>query len=269
MGPVDNSIDQEIATLLYGGVVVMLLLALALVAFFLIYQKKLISQQLALQTIRGAYQKEVFAAAIEAEERERERIGNDLHDEIGSSLSAARMLLMQLEDSPTATAKEQAVVGLVKGVLSDSLQDIRNISQNLHPAVLARFGLSQALHNLGRVCTEAFPSGVAVQVELAVALPYAHELALYRIVQELINNSLKHAQASRVTVQLRQAPHGLVLTVADDGCGFDHGRVQARSPGGLGLKSLAARVSLLDAVMHLESGPDQGTSVRVEMPLPS
>ena len=267
MGTVDNSIEQEVG-LLYGGVVVMLLLALALVAFFLIYQRKLVSQQLALQTIQGAYQKEVFAAAIQAEERERERIGNDLHDEIGSSLSAAKMLMAQLEDSTSTTPKEKEVVLLIKGIIGNSLQDIRNISQNLHPAVLARFGLSKALHNLGHVCTDAFADGVEVHVELAAALPYPHELALYRIVQELINNALKHAQASRVTVQLLQAPPGLVLTVTDDGCGFDYAHVRANNPGGLGLKSLAARVSLLDASLRLESVPSQGTRVRVEVPLP-
>jgi signal transduction histidine kinase len=266
MGAVDNSIEQEVG-LLFGAVVVMLLLALALVAFFLLYQKKLVSQQLSLQTIQGAYQKEVFAAAIEAEERERERIGNDLHDEIGSSLSAAKLLMAQLEDSTSATEKEKEVIVLIKGILGNSLQDIRNISQNLHPAVLARFGLSKALHNLGLVCTNAFANGVAVQVELAAALPYAHELALYRIVQELINNALKHARASHVTVRLLPSAHGLVLTVADDGCGFDYARVRESNQGGLGLKSLAARVSLLNASMHVESVASQGTSVRIEVPL--
>jgi signal transduction histidine kinase len=268
MGTVDKSIEQEVG-LLYAGVVVMLLLALALVAFFLVYQRKLVSQQLALQTIQGAYQKEVFAAAIEAEERERERIGNDLHDEIGSSLSAAKMMMVQLEDSTSVTAKEMEAVVLIKEILGNSLQDIRNISQNLHPAVLARFGLSKALQNLGHICNGAFAHGVVMHVEMAVALPYAHELALYRIVQELINNALKHAQASRVTVLLLQSAPSLVLTVTDDGRGFDYAGVWENNHGGLGLKSLAARVSLLDAALHVESAVSQGTCVRIEMPLPN
>lgn len=269
MGPVDKSIDQEIAQLLFSGIVVMLLLALALVAFFLVYQRKLVSQQLALQTMQGAYQKKVFAAAIQAEERERERIGNDLHDEIGSSLSAAKVLLALLEDSATASTKEQEAVALIKGIIGNSLQDIRSISQNLHPAALAQFGLHNALHNLGRTCTEAFAHGVVVHAEaLAAPLPYAHELALYRIAQELINNALKHARAAQVVVQLRQLPHGLALTVTDDGCGFDYDQVREHGQGGLGLKSLAARVSLLDAALHVESAAGRGTSVRIEVSIP-
>ena len=263
----DKSLDREVVLILYGGVVAMLLLALALVVFFLVYQRRLISQQLALQTIQGAYQKEVFAAAIQAEERERQRIGNDLHDEIGSSLSAARMLMLQLDSVFSGTDKEREMVLLIKEILSDSLANVRNVSQNLHPAVLARFGLAQALQHLGRVCGDGFANGVQVQVEEEIVLPYAQELALYRIVQELVTNALKHAQASRATVELRQQPPGLVLTVTDDGTGFDYAHTSANSKGGLGLKSLAARVSLLDAALHVEAAPGGGTRVRVEVPL--
>lgn len=264
----DKSFDPEIARLLFGGIIVTLLLALALVAFFLVYQRRLVSQQLALKTIESKYQKELFVAAIQAEERERQRIGNDLHDDIGSSLSAAKMLMAQVAETTSATAKEKEMVGLIQNILNSSVQDIRNISQNLHPAVLARFGLTQALHNLGELCTDGFANGVDVQVEMAVVLPKSHELALYRIVQELLNNALKHARASRVTVQLMQQPHGLVLTVADDGCGFDYALAQQNKKAGLGLKSLAARVSLLDASLHLHSTVGQGTDVRVEVPIP-
>ena len=268
MGTVDKSIDHEVVLILYGGVVAMLLLALALVVFFLVYQRRLVSQQLVLQTVRGAYQKEVFAAAIQAEERERQRIGNDLHDEIGSSLSAARMLMLQLESVFSGTDKEREIVVLLREILNDSLANVRNVSQNLHPAVLARFGLAQALQHLGRVCSDGFAHGVRVLVDGEAALPYFQELALYRIVQELVNNAMKHAQASLATVELRQLPAGLVLTVMDDGTGFDYARTSADSKGGLGLKSLAARVSLLDAALHVDAAPGGGTHVRVEVPLP-
>ena len=265
----DKPLDREVVLILYGGVVAMLLLALALVVFFLVYQRRLVSQQLALQTIQTAYQKEVFAAAIQAEERERQRIGSDLHDEIGSSLSAARMLMLQLDSVFSGSGKEREVVGLVQEILSDSLENVRNVSQNLHPAVLARFGLAKALQNLGRVCSDGFAHGVLVDVDvdLAVALPYPQELALYRIVQELLNNAMKHAQGSQATVVLRQRPQQLVLTVADNGTGFDYAHTSAHSKGGLGLKSLAARVSLLDAVLHVGPAPGGGTRVRVEVPL--
>ena len=245
----------------------MLLLASALVAFVLVYQKKLISQRLSLQTIQSAYQKELLVATIQAEDRERERIGNDLHDELGSSLSMAKMLLTQLTDSAPATAKEQEVVGIIAGILNDSLHNVRNISQSLHPAVLARFGLSKALQNLGVVCADAFANGIDVRVDLDAALTQSQELALYRIAQEVVTNAMKHAQASRVTVHLQQRPDSICLAITDDGRGFDYATAQRSNTIGLGLKSLAARASLLDASLHLDSAPGKGTGVRVEVPL--
>lgn len=268
MGTVDETVDSEVVALLFTGIVVMLLLALALVAFFLIYQKKLVSQQLALQTLHSAYQKELLVATIEAEERERQRIGSDLHDEIGSALSAAKMLLSQVAESAAASSgREAEAVALIQEILHNSLHDVRNISQNLHPAVLARFGLAQALHNLGLLFAEAFAGGVDVQVELEAALPQSHELAIYRIVQEVLNNALKHAQATRVLIRLHQQARQLTLTVEDDGQGFDYAQAGKSKAVGLGLKSLAARVSLLDAALHLDSAPGRGTRVQIDVPL--
>ena len=264
----DEAVAPEVTLLVLGGTGVLLLLGSALVAFFLIYQRRLIGQQLTLQTLQNAYQKELLTAAIAAEERERERIGSDLHDGLGSSLSAVKLLLTQLERPATPT-KTGEVVALIGNLLADSLQDIRHISQNLHPAVLARFGLAEALYHLGQQSTPALPQGLHVVVDLDLALTYDQELALYRIVQELVANALKHAQATRVKVQLQQEPHCLALVVADDGVGFDSAHPPQRQPGGLGLKSLAARVSLLDATLHVDSAPGQGTHVRVEMPLPA
>lgn len=265
----DSPVEQEVIGLLFGGTVAMLLLALALVAFFLLYQKKLVSQQLRLQTLQYAYQKELLSATIQAEERERERIGNDLHDEIGSALSAAKILIAQLAYSPTASPRELEVVSTVEGLLGDSLRDIRNISQNLHPAVLAQFGLDKALYNLSSRCTDSFAQGMQVQVELTSTLSTSQELAVYRIVQEAVNNAMKHAQASRLTVLLQEQQTGLSLTIADDGCGFDYALAQQNDQGGLGLKSLAARASLLDAALHIESEPGRGTRLHMAIPLSS
>ena len=263
----DKSVEQEIAGLLFGGVVVMLLLALALVAFFLIYQKKLVSQQLALQTIQSAYQKELLVAAIEAGERERQRIGSDLHDEIGSTLSAANLLMGQLARS--VGGGDQALVASVRESLSDSIQNVRNISHNLHPVVLARFGLAEALHSLYFAGAGPLADLIEVQVDLDVTLPYPQELALYRIVQESVNNALKHAQATRITLALTQQRMQLLLVVSDNGQGFDYRHTQQSNTSGLGLKNLEARVSLLNAVLHLDSAPGRGTQIRVIIPLPA
>ena len=263
----DASGTAEITALLYGGVGALLLLALALVAFVLTYQKKLVRQQLALHRLQLNYQRDLLGASLRAEEQERARIGGELHDGVGSALSAAKLLLGQLAGTAPADGKQQRLLATVEGVLTTSLQDIRTISRNLHPAVLTRVGLAEAVRNLGQLYDEALPGGVRVAAELPTALPYEQELALYRIVQELIANALRHAQPSFVAVRLHQAGPLLRLHVADDGRGFAYVARAPATGSGLGLKNLEARVLLLNATLHIDTAPGQGTRVTVEMPL--
>ena len=264
----DASSDAaEITALLYAGVGTLLLLALALVAFVLTYQKKMVRQQLAMHDLQVKYQRDLLGASLRAEERERARIGGELHDGVGSALSAAKLLLGQLVGIAAPGGKEQRVLTTVEDVLTTSLQDIRTISRNLHPAVLMRVGLAEALLNLGQLYETAVPGGVVVEAELATALPYDQELAIYRIVQELITNALRHAQPQHVRVRLSQTGPLLRLQVSDDGRGFAY---VARAPAigsGLGLKNLEARILLLNATLHIDTAPGQGTRVTVEMPL--
>ncbi len=260
----DDSGAAEITVLLYGGVGVFLLLALALVAFVLTYQKKMVRQQLTMHDLQVKYQRDLLGASLRAEERERARIGGELHDGVGSALSAAKLLLGQLAG---INDREQRVLTTIEDVLTTSLQDIRTISRNLHPAVLMRVGLAEALLNLSQLYETAVPGGVVVEAELTTALPYEQELALYRIVQELITNALRHAHPQHVRVRLAQAGPLLRLQVADDGGGFAYVPRTPAAGSGLGLKNLEARILLLNATLHIDSAPGQGTRVTVEMPL--
>jgi signal transduction histidine kinase len=258
----------ELVGLLFGGILIMLALALALVFFFVFYQKKVIRQQDELRLVQAAYQKALLTAAIQAEEKERRRIGSDLHDDMGSALSAARLLISQIATSPTASAADQELVTAAKSILDDSIQDIRHVSKNLYPVVLARFGLAEALRNLPTMWERSLPDGLLVRVALTASLTYDQQLALYRIVQELITNALRHGKASRVSVELLEQPGQLQLVVADNGVGFDYDRTREGNVSGLGLKSLEARVTLLDATLLVDSAPGQGTRIQVITPLP-
>ena len=256
----------EAGELLFSGILIMMLLAFALIGFVVAYQKKLIRQQAELQKIQQASQKALLHASIEAEEQERKRIGSDLHDEIGSSLSAAKMMLAQLSNRAAAT--DTPLITSISSILSNSVQDIRNISQNLYPAILARFGLAEAIRNLSGLWASAQGVTIEIEAEIDVSLTYQQELALYRIAQELVNNAMKHAQASHIAIQLIQEPASLRLLVTDNGRGFDYVQTQQAHKAGLGLRSLEARVSLLDASLRVESAPRQGTRIEVAMPLP-
>jgi len=256
--------EVEFSHLLLSGIAFMVVAAGALIAFFVVYQKRLLQQQLQLRTTEARHQQQVLAAMIEAQEVERKRIGQDLHDSIGSTVSTAQMLISRLRDLP-APPNAHELLPLVEELLVSAVHDVRSISRNLYPVLLSRFGLVQALHNLVLVSNESSKMLVTLEVSYPQPLALPQELALYRICQELIANSLRHAHgAAHLLVSLRQEGTQLTLLVADDGCGF----APDANPG-VGLRSIALRVQLLQAQLRQDSAPGQGTRTEVTLPLPT
>lgn len=183
------SAEVEFGQLLMGGIGLMLLAAVALVMFVIVYQKRLLRQR----TAEAEYQQHLLAAVIEAQERERERIGRDLHDGIGSTVATAKMLVNRLGANaiaPDATT----LLGMIQEIMGTAVHDVRNISHSLYPAVLAHFGLAEALQHLVDVSNETGSLAIKLGVAYPRPLVLAQELALYRICQELIHNALKHAR---------------------------------------------------------------------------
>lgn len=246
--------------MLFGGMMVILFLAISVIIFFIVYQKRLLAQQIRLQSVQHEYQRELLSSSITAQEKERVRIGHDLHDEIGSSLSTAKLLVNQLHH--TDPDKEE-IVSSVREILSHTIQNLKNISLNLYPSVLTKFGLVEALQYLVSVLSQASPLNFTLEADEITGLELQQELALYRIVQELTNNAIKHSGANEVRILLTQTEREMLLCVSDDGCGFD---VQESGKGGIGLKSIEARKEMLKAEMEIKSVPGEGTKIIIRLP---
>jgi two-component system NarL family sensor kinase len=261
--------ELTFSQLLYGGIGFMLLAGGTLLVFLVTYQRRLLEQQLHARAAEAQHQQELLAAIIEAQEGERERIGQDLHDSIGSTLATAKLLVSRLGSVPPADSPTLLVTH-IKQLMAAAVQDVRGISHSLYPVVLARFGLAEALQHLVDVCNEANVLPVSLEVQYARPLVLAQELALYRICQELITNALKHAHgATWLRVGLRQQGDTLTLTVADDGCGFPPaaGPSDNVTPAtqGAGLRSIAVRVKMLQAHLQRQSAAGQGTRTTIEL----
>ena len=262
----DSPPELAFSQLLIGGISFMLLSGTLLVVFIVVYQKRLLRQQLQLRAAEAEYQRQLLGAVIEAQEHERERIGRDLHDGIGSTLATAKLLIGRLES--TGAAEEAAnLSSMIKEILGNAVHDVRGLSHSLYPAVLDRFGLADALQHLADVCNETSTLDVALSIDYPQPLALPQELALYRICQELIHNAQKHAQgATLLQVQLRQQGTRLSLTVEDDGCGFDAAALDGGpAAGGAGLRSIEVRVQMLRARLSQQSAPGQGTRTLIEM----
>lgn len=260
--------ETEFAQLLFGDISFMLVAALALLLFLVVYKKRMLQQQLRLREAEATYQRQLLPAVIEAQEGERERIGQDLHDGIGSSIATAKLLVNRLV-SQAGQVPAPALLQLIEELMTQSAHDVRSVSHSLYPAVLARYGLAEAVQHLVDVANETEVVPVELDLDYTRALAFAQELALYRICQELLHNALKHAKgATRIAVRLHRQSRHLVLAVEDDGCGFLNGPA---TPGisGAGLRSIEVRVQMLGARLTKHSVPSAGTRMVVELDAPT
>ena len=209
---------------------------------------------------------ELSARLVSAQEEERRSISRELHDEVGQSLSA---LLMEAGNAAAHVAPDDAHVrqhvDSIKKLAEASVNIIRNMTLLLRPSMLDDFGLVPALEWQAREVSKR--TGIRVQVAAADStgeLPDALKTCIYRVVQEALHNCARHAQARSVRVVVRQEDSRIVLSVEDDGRGFDARRVR-----GLGLVGMEERVRHLGGAFHVRSTPGAGTKVDVELPIAS
>jgi signal transduction histidine kinase len=198
-------------------------------------------------------------------EQEAKRIAHALHDEAGQLLVA---VYIALEEMSWKHPRAKPQIGKVKDLLDKIEEQLRHLSHELRPAVLDDLGLVPALHYLAEGIFQR--SGLSVMIESSRwdRSPASAESALYRVVQEALNNITKHARATRVWVTLRREKQSIHCSVRDDGVGFDVKAVQARvGEQGFGLMGIRERVSMLGGSVQLNSGQDQGTELVVTLPL--
>jgi signal transduction histidine kinase len=246
---------------------VLLTLSIGLIGFVFQYQRKLLQHQEHLRKLQEAKQQQLLDATVQAQEEERRRVARDLHDDVGAMLALVKLNIHQLNASSTNKA---AGVG-VKQLLDDVIGSVRRISQDLLPVVLEKMGLAEAIVSMKR----AIPanSGISFDFEcddMGRRFPAKTELLLFRVIQELFNNTLKHAQASNIKVKLSVENEELRLEYSDNGKGFDYNSLLFQEQDtsiGLGIMNLHARVALLKGSFNLQSELNNGVSAIITIPV--
>lgn len=237
-----------------------------LITLGFLYNRYRLRQRNRYQQALNRQQNELFNAVSLAQEQERKRIAQDIHDSLGSVLSAAKLKMAEVKDSrPELLADEKFLSGI--NLLDEASSELRDISHNIMPATLSKLGLVPALKNLSENISSY--KGVSVMFiahDFETRLNEQVEISIYRIILELINNVVKHAAASRATVQLVKYPDHINITVEDNGKGFDAVK-GAEEKTGIGLGSVAARVEYLKGKMDIDSRQGKGTTVVVDIPL--
>lgn len=208
---------------------------------------------------------------LESQEAERKRIATELHDSLGQDLLVIKNRALLGLQNPTVTVPALEQFDEISRVASHTLEEVRDISHNLRPYQLDRLGLTKALQAMVGQVSRA--SGIPITIGLdsldKVLLP-PQEIHFYRIVQELLNNLVKHSHASTARVAVRLSASRIMLAVEDDGCGFDTARLSmASEQQGLGLTGMTERVRLLGGTVRCDSRPAGGTRWSIEIPATS
>ncbi len=207
-------------------------------------------------------------AMLEGEERERERISADLHDRLGAILSTIKLGFSSMETKigQIVEINSNQYNNTLK-LIDEAVDEVRIISHNLASNVLVNFGLEVTLLDLKETIENNTPMRMNIVVNGLnnARLQANFEISLYRIIQELLNNCIKHAKATIFTIELNKTSSEILLIVSDNGVGFDLG--QAKLKEGLGLKNLESRVLKLKGILHIDSGKGNGSTFIIEIPL--
>jgi signal transduction histidine kinase len=206
--------------------------------------------------------RDAFRRVVAAQEIERRRLARELHDETGQALTSILLGLRALDDSLTDERAREAVASL-RTLAVGTLQGVRRLAVELRPKALDDFGLVPALERL--IETWSATTGISVDFTERLGeteLTSEASTALYRIVQESLTNVVKHAQARHVSILLTRKNEYVVVVIEDDGSGFD----PDGSFEGFGIEGMRERVALLNGRLQIESAPDAGTSLVVEVP---
>lgn len=203
---------------------------------------------------------------LEGQETERKRVAIDLHDRLGGILSMVKLHFSSVEEKidPDNPSKEKFLTA--SELLDLAAGEVRNISHNMMSGVLAKFGLIPALEDLQTRISETGKLKVNLYTSnITGALDGEQELQLYRIVQELMSNILKHSEATETNIQLNENKDSVNLIMEDDGIGFNPEKLDVNA--GIGLSNLKARVAKLNGTLHIDSGLGSGTTVSIDIPI--
>ncbi|MEL7426048.1 MAG: ATP-binding protein [Bacteroidota bacterium] len=245
------------------GLVLMLLFALAVVGFYVYYQDRLLKQQRKLTAWQTQQQQQLMGAGIQSQEVERQRIATDLHDSVGALLTTSQLFVRQVKATETTQELKETALGL----LDEVLVSIRNITRDLAPETLFRFGLAAAVEDVVNISNQLPNLEVRCTATPFERFDAAQELAVFRIIQELLANTIKHAKASTVSIELTLQDGWLRLVYQDDGQGLPSDIASQQQ--GFGLPNIRSRSQLLKANLNLPARPEKGFFLELKfVPLP-
>ncbi len=258
---------ENLALLISLSILTVIIIVSGLIFLQISNQNKMLKKQKEIAAAEVEHQKTLLKTEITSQEAERKRIGEDLHDEVGATLSSLRLLIEKNsidhadEDSNLFSSKSKDIIDRV-------VVKLRSISHNLSPQLVGKFGLIDTLHQL---CDDVNASGKIKALinfkedDMPDEMDSITSVAVYRIITELINNSIKHANASSILVEVTRLTNELSFLYSDDGSGIDFSKPEVAK--GLGLRSIESRLNLIGATWSIDKNKMDGFKMQFLIPL--
>lgn len=245
----------------------LLIVAIGIIMLVLVYQKKQLQYLREKEQLKVAFEKEILESKLEIQEQTLKNISQEIHDNIGQILSLAKLTINTMNLNEQETLQEK--INDSKQLIGKAIQDLRDLSRSLDTDYVTEMGLIksieyefQLIKKTGNYETNLIQEGNSYR------LSPQQELILFRIFQEVMNNIIKHAKASSITVNVHYLPGNFLLQIKDNGQGFDISLTNIDiEKSGSGIKNMQNRSRLIGATFDIESEPAIGTTVKISLPL--
>ncbi|SHG71595.1 Histidine kinase-, DNA gyrase B-, and HSP90-like ATPase [Winogradskyella jejuensis] len=249
--------EGSVILVLLVATIFLALVTLGLILFFFFSRKKVIEKEREKANLKIEHQQKILQTSIAIQEEERKRIAQDLHDAISSKLNIVSLTTNVLLGDKEITKKQKETLEQILGITSTTLESSRKIAHDLLPPILEKFGLKAALEEL----FEEFSKNTNIDIQHDIedfSLSESHQLHVFRIVQELINNSIRHGKADELVIFIQQKDSGYSLRYQDNGVGFDVDEVKQKA--GIGLQNISSRVRILNGSLEFDSQINKGST---------
>tara|TARA_R110002124_G_scaffold104812_2_gene255159 strand:- start:339 stop:1205 length:867 start_codon:yes stop_codon:yes gene_type:complete len=259
--------DLKFAILVATGA--MLMMAFFVISFVMLYQKRRFEEETKLNEIEKNHHRKLLETALSSAETERRRIAQDLHDDIGTMLSLTKLSINQLSKIvPVLDEKDSLIIQKSQSLVEETIIHVRRITRDLVPTTLERFGISDAISEFINRLEPSIPINITFNFN-GDDIPRQHtkvELTLFRIMQELVNNAIKHAHCDFIEIGLFLDDAFINLMVTDNGVGFNPEQLKVENQVGLGLLGIESRLTVVNGIISYTTPAAGGSKATVRIP---
>lgn len=257
--------DSTVFILIVVSICIMVVIALSIIVLFTTSQRRIMTEMKKNHESQLKMQKMLLENTVTVQEKERSRIARELHDNIGSQLSVMNLSLNVLKSMSQFEDKEKEVINQISSSLSSSIETTRSISHELFPATISKFGINTALRALATKINKSGGLNLSLNINHEWEdLDKENGIHIFRVLQELINNTIKHAQAKEAKIRSWQEDQSLRLVYQDDGVGLP---ANHQNKTGIGLGNMQTRIGLLNGVLVMSNRKEGGLEASITLPI--